>query len=135
MARIETQTKIVVHYVAVDGFASSRTFKTLRAAQKFAHKMVGEHPEIGTRYAVSADGVGKVTVNGSATLSELFPDDQSRPAYRLGRPMSEAEHEMYCDNWAEEHETRTRLDTCGVFVTTPQLAAVGRDSQEDWMPW
>lgn len=66
--------EIRVHYSAIDGFSKTRTFKTLKGAQRFAQKYVGKHPEIGTGYAVSGSGVGKVTVSGDATLQALFPE-------------------------------------------------------------
>lgn len=66
---------ITVRYSSIDGFAKRRTFKTLKAARAFAVKYVGEHPDFGTSmappYAVSFDGIGKVTVTG-CTLDELF---------------------------------------------------------------
>lgn len=60
-----------VRYATVDHCRGSRTFKTLAGARKFAVERVGEHPEFGRTYAVSADGVGKITVEG-CTLAELF---------------------------------------------------------------
>lgn len=65
-------TTITVRYSAVDGARSSRKFGTLKGARAFAHKMVGPHPEMGFRYAISGDGIGKVTVEG-VSLEELFP--------------------------------------------------------------
>lgn len=66
--------EIKVRYRSVDRFSKTATFKTLKGAQRFAHKWVGETPEVGTyyNYAVSGDGVGRVTVEG-ATMRELFP--------------------------------------------------------------
>lgn len=63
---------ITINYRAVDGARDRRTFKTLTGAQKFAHKLVGAHPEIGSWYAVAGDGVGRVTCTG-CTIAELFP--------------------------------------------------------------
>ena len=63
---------IKVRYSSVDGFSKSRTFKTLAGARTFAWHYVGETPELGSWYAVSSDGVGKVTCTG-CTLAELFP--------------------------------------------------------------
>ena len=63
---------ITILYSAVDGWTSRRGFKTIEGARKFAHKMVGLNPEIGHGYAVSGDGVGKVTVRG-ASLADLCP--------------------------------------------------------------
>lgn len=81
---------IKVSYRACDGYAKTRSFKTLDGARKFAQKYVGETPEISEMfgYAVSADGVGKVTVEG-ATLTDLFPasastQDQGEEKYGLG---------------------------------------------------
>jgi hypothetical protein len=64
---------IKVTYSSIDRYRVSRVYKTLERARKFAQDWVGKHPEIGSHYAVSGDGIGKVTVVG-ATLRELFPD-------------------------------------------------------------
>lgn len=64
--------EIIVNYLAVDGASMRRKYKTLKGAQKFAHRFVGAHPEIGSYYAISGDGVGRVTCAG-CTLRELFP--------------------------------------------------------------
>jgi hypothetical protein len=63
---------ITVRYTSIDRCCIVRQFKTLAAARKFAVHYVGSTPEIGTGYAVSGDGVGKVTVTG-ASLADLFP--------------------------------------------------------------
>lgn len=65
--------EIRIHYSTLDRYNERRKFKTLDGARKYAHKWVGEHPEIGSFYAVSGDGGGKVTVEG-CTLAELFPE-------------------------------------------------------------
>jgi len=65
--------EIIVRYSSIDGASYTRTYTTLKGARKFAHEWIGAHPEIGTSYAVSFDGVGKITVSG-ATLAELFPE-------------------------------------------------------------
>ena len=64
--------EIIVRYSSCDGYSERRKFKTLKGAQKFAHRWIGEHPEIGSCYAVSGEGVGKITVQG-CSLRELFP--------------------------------------------------------------
>jgi hypothetical protein len=66
------QTKISVHYSTIDRFSIRRTFATLAGAQRFAAKYLGDHPEIGRGYAISSDGIGRVTCQGCA-LSDLFP--------------------------------------------------------------
>lgn len=63
---------ITVRYSSVDGFYQTRRFERLSAARRHAQKWVGEFPEIGTDYAISDDGVGKITVEG-VTLNDLFP--------------------------------------------------------------
>jgi hypothetical protein len=69
---IQNET-IHVRYSSIDGHSERRRFKLLRNAKLFAHKWVGEHPEIGSRYAASGDGVGKIECAG-CTLAELFPE-------------------------------------------------------------
>jgi hypothetical protein len=67
--------EITVIYESIDRCRKTRKFKTLKGAQKHAQKWVGLHPEISTtfQYAVSGDGVGKITVDGAA-VADLFPD-------------------------------------------------------------
>jgi hypothetical protein len=61
-----------VAYRSSDGYGQSRTFKTLTGAQRYAQRMVGETPEVATGYAVSPDGIGRITCAGVA-LPALFP--------------------------------------------------------------
>jgi hypothetical protein len=72
MTRTETAREIVVAYSSIDGGHKRGKFATIAGARKFAHKWVGEDADLGSSYAVSFDGIGKVTVEG-ATLAELFP--------------------------------------------------------------
>ena len=65
-------TNITVSYLSIDRFRKTRRFKTLAGARKFAHNWIGEAPTLGAGYAISDDGVGRITVQG-ATLAELFP--------------------------------------------------------------
>ena len=65
--------EISVTYAAVDGYYTTKLYKTLRGARKFAQDMVGKHPDMsGFDYCVSFDGVGRIRVFG-CTLDELFP--------------------------------------------------------------
>lgn len=73
---------IYMYYSSIDRYHKSAAFKTLAGARRFAHKWVGEHPDTSMmfRYAVSNDGVGKVTWAGSdeatghvAMAADLFP--------------------------------------------------------------
>jgi hypothetical protein len=70
---VELHREIVVRYRSLDGCGKRRSFKTLKGAQKFAHYWIGEAPCLGSSYAVSNDGIGKITVSG-CTLAELFPN-------------------------------------------------------------
>jgi hypothetical protein len=65
---------IKVYYSAVDGYRKTRRFKTIKGARKYAVDRVGEYPDFGSCYAVSADGIGKIVVSG-CTLAELFGRD------------------------------------------------------------
>jgi hypothetical protein len=62
---------ITVRYSTIDRYSDSRKFKTLAAARSYASKRIGNNPELGTGYAVSSDGIGKIVVSG-VSLSELF---------------------------------------------------------------
>lgn len=63
---------IIVRYYAIDGFKMRRDFAVLARAQAFAWKWVGENAELGSNYAVSNDGIGKITVSGDATLAQVM---------------------------------------------------------------
>ena len=68
--------QITVRYTSVDRFSETRKFKTLKGAQRFAQKWVGDHPDLGRWYAVSFDGIGKVVVSG-CSLEDLFPEESA----------------------------------------------------------
>jgi len=89
--------KIIVRYNSVDRYSERRTFKTLKFARRYAHKWIGEHPEIGCGYAVSGDGIGKITVDG-ATLDDLFGPEKSAPLE--SGEMSQEEWEYRCEGEA-----------------------------------
>jgi hypothetical protein len=62
---------IKVTYSSIDGVRKNRRFQTVDGALRFARKCVGPHPTLGSDYAVSDDGVGKITVSG-LSLAQLF---------------------------------------------------------------
>ncbi len=62
---------IKITYTSIDGFRKTRSFKTLQAARRFAISYVGPQDAEGGHYAVSNDGVGKVTWSG-VTRAQLF---------------------------------------------------------------
>jgi hypothetical protein len=80
---------IKVKYSSVDGGRMSRSFKSLKGARAFAQKMVGKNPEMGSSYAVSGDGIGKIEAYGPAgkltinsqdiVLADLFGDEKASP--------------------------------------------------------
>ena len=63
--------QIQVTYTSVDHVRQARKFKTIKSARAFAEKWVGPQDAEGGSYAVSNDGVGKVTWTG-CTREELF---------------------------------------------------------------
>jgi len=72
---------IKIRYSSIDGVRTLRTFATLKGARKYAQHCVGEHPDMGSTYAVSFDGIGKVEVFGThpdAKLSALFPPAEDK---------------------------------------------------------
>lgn len=64
---------IKLHFETLDGIRKTKRFKTLSGARVAAQGWVGKDAEIGRWYAVSADGVVKVTAEG-CTLNDLWPD-------------------------------------------------------------
>ena len=70
---------LTVRYFAIDGARINRQFKSLKGARTFAAKYVGENPDFGGNYAVSSDGIGKITVKG-CTIRELFAAPAAAPA-------------------------------------------------------
>ena len=67
---------IKINYSSVDGYRESRSFKTLKGARKYAQHWVGKNPEIGSSYAISGDGVGKIRAEG-VVLADLFGDEKA----------------------------------------------------------
>jgi hypothetical protein len=70
--KLQQRREITVKYSSIDCSTTVRKFTTIAGASKFARNWIGDHPEIGSRYAVSGDGIGKIEVTG-ASLTELFP--------------------------------------------------------------
>lgn len=63
---------IQVYYTSIDGVNETRSFDKIEDAQIYAKHWIGDHPTLALTYAVSDDGIGKITVHG-CTLAELFP--------------------------------------------------------------
>ena len=66
-----SDTRIVIRYRTIDRFSERRVFTTLKGARAYARKRLGDSFDIGTGYAVSGDGIGKVMVEGIG-LHELL---------------------------------------------------------------
>lgn len=129
---------IKVVYRSIDGYREGKRFVSVKGARSYAHKMVGEHPEIGSTYAVSGDGIGKVTVEG-LSLAELFPSNE---------PVSQARgyrsyEQMQGDCGIDDEGPREELDsnglplhrTLGCTCSVMQLERVGCDCRlMDEMP-
>ena len=89
---------ITVAYRSIDRFSARRTFKTLAAAQRFAQKWIGETPEIGSFYAVSGDGVGRITVSG-ASLLDLFPKCRESEPVRFEETYEQQQGDFNADEF------------------------------------
>lgn len=64
-------TTITVRYWSRDGYRQTRRFKTLAGASRYARTWVGDNAEIGPDYAISWDGIGRVSVTG-CPIEALF---------------------------------------------------------------
>lgn len=64
--------QISIIYESIDGCNKVRHCETLAGARAWAMYWVGECPDLGSYYAVSADGIGKVMVNG-CSIHDIFP--------------------------------------------------------------
>jgi hypothetical protein len=111
---------ITVRYSSVDGFKAKRTFKTVAAARAYAVARVGAGAEVSrSGYAISGDGVGKITVEG-IDLGELLTGTKaaSQGAYGLLRVYN-------C-------ETHNGSDLIGRYDTVEeQMLALDRHAQHD----
>ena len=115
--------EIVVRYSAVDGAKLVRTFKSLAGARRFAVKMVGETPEIGSFYAVDFDGVGKVVVEG-CTLKELFA---APVAKAKATPIAQEYDGEYDNDWYDPDAAYERhLETKHAGKDNAEAEAHGR---------
>jgi hypothetical protein len=84
-ARWSRSMVIKVRYTTIDRYKETKSFSTLRGARAYAQKWVGRNPDMGSHYAISDDGVGKITMEwisfepiGTETrvnLRDLFGDE------------------------------------------------------------
>lgn len=62
---------IKLRFSTIDGIRKTKRFKTVAGARKAAQDWLGKDAVIGGYYAISGDGVVKVTAEG-CTLADLF---------------------------------------------------------------
>ena len=62
--------RITIRYSSIDGYSETRHYQTLKGAHRWADEMLGDCFEIGTGYAISGDGIGKI--HGNIGLEELL---------------------------------------------------------------
>jgi hypothetical protein len=79
MENKKTPRKITLTVRTIDHWRETRHYKTLKGARKFAHRVVGPHPDLGGGYAVSFYG-DTVLVFDGASYNELFPAPVEPPA-------------------------------------------------------
>lgn len=96
-------SEITVTYRSIDRARITRKFKTVEAARRFAAEYVGPAPDMACGYAVSDDGIGKITVVGT-TLAALF---DAAPKARF----SDADFDD-CDDFEEPPSNRRPGCTC-----------------------
>jgi hypothetical protein len=68
---LEATMAITVHLNTIDGVSKTRSFKSLAGARRFAQHHVGAAPEMSRGYAISGDGIAKVSCAGCG-IAELF---------------------------------------------------------------
>jgi hypothetical protein len=73
---------IRINRTTVDGLSATRRFKNITSARKYVFDCVGPQDCFGGHYAVSADGVVKVTWMGT-TREDLFRSPAVQPAIKL----------------------------------------------------
>jgi len=74
---------IKVRFATLDGIRKTKSFKTLAGARKATWAWAGKDCEVGSSYAISSDGVVRVTVEG-CSLAELFSDGAPKGPEPLG---------------------------------------------------
>jgi hypothetical protein len=111
--------KIKVRYSSIDHFRQTRTFKTLEGARKYAADRVGDNPDMGSHYAVSFDGIGKITVEG-CTLQELF----------YGKAKAAGPYEVWLIHVYEEGPTISSKYRDSAHATLAEANAAAQEADE-----
>lgn len=92
-----------ITYTSLDGVRKSRSFKSLAGARKFAVDMVGPQDVEGGYYAVSSDGVGKVTWSG-VTRAQLFGAPAAAPKLNKAHEFYRRGNDLYCRQAGYTHD-------------------------------
>ena len=114
---------IMVTYTAIDGTREDDAFDTIEEASTWARTWIGNHPEIGSTYAVSADGIGKIEVMG-CEIADLFPPPPE--------PEPEPEPGAPTPSTALIPTTATMDLSVSFPVTTPEPAATAPAVARTW---
>ena len=75
---------IAIHSTTIDGQRQTKTYRSLSGARKYAMAQVGRFPQVCDTYAISGDGITKITVDG-ASLPDLL-HATTRPDILWGTP-------------------------------------------------
>jgi hypothetical protein len=111
---------ITIVYTSIDRVRKVRKFKTLAGARKFALDWVGPQDVVGGGYAVSDDGVGKVTWDG-VTRRELFGGDTP----------TEQEIESAQDaTWAAEMREQAEYEREWIIAEAEKLDRLSRPARD-----
>lgn len=123
--------QITIRYASIDGCHHTKVYKTLEGAQKFAQEKVGTTPDLGSHYAVSFDGIGKITVEGCVIL-DLFPEHvEAREAAMLAYMAEEdAAREAYLRD--EEVPPAPSAPKVYTFDTVEEAEEAYQDAMESW---
>jgi hypothetical protein len=116
---------IMVYYTSIDGAEKADAFNTVEEAGAWARHWVGDHPEIGSSYAVSGDGIGKIEVMG-AELADLFPSPVEQTAEEINAELAAVAELLD----AVDSETVELEVTMVEDIEVPRLAT-GRTSREE----
>jgi hypothetical protein len=90
--------RITIRYSSIDGYSETRHYQTLTGAHRWADEMLGDCFEIGTGYAISGDGIGKIQSNIS--LEELL----AKPKPNDGKLCLCGKYHPDFDTWSEKKD-------------------------------
>lgn len=77
MKREDNEDTIMLVYRSTYDAKRVKKFQTLRAARKFAQRMMGDDVEItDERHAISRDGQLSLACAGAASMREIFPQEE-----------------------------------------------------------